>query len=131
MNGFSSLTTSDLILCSNLLQKDARDWEEMTNVPEHQALLKQRAADRRALADRMNAEVRTRDAQQRTPNYGTNTMKASITTNIVVTLVLSPEEAAWLHIVMQNPLHGQRYAEETNEDSDMRKKFFDATTPTT
>jgi hypothetical protein len=57
-------------------------------------------------------------------------MRTNITTSVVVTLVLSKEEAVWLHNVMQNPLHGQDHYEESVEDSEMRKKFFDATTPT-
>ena len=57
-------------------------------------------------------------------------MKTNITTSIVITLVLSKEEAAWLHLVMQNPLHGQQPTEESKEDAVMRYKFFDATSIT-
>lgn len=56
-------------------------------------------------------------------------MRTNITTSIVVTLVLSQEEAAWLHLLMQNPLHGQQPAEESPEDAEMRQKFWDATFP--
>ena len=54
-------------------------------------------------------------------------MRVNITTNIVVTLVLSPDEANWLNGVMQNPLHGQDPGTEPLDDKEMRRKFFDAT----
>lgn len=58
--GFDALRDGDLILCVNLLQADARDYEQMSDAPEHQAILQERAADRRALAARMKAEVERR-----------------------------------------------------------------------
>lgn len=66
MTGFEALKTSDLILCINLLQADARSWEEMSDDPEHQHLLKTRAADRRELANRMHSEVQSRDSSNNT-----------------------------------------------------------------
>jgi hypothetical protein len=54
-------------------------------------------------------------------------MRSNITTSIVVTLVLTPEEAAWLAGNMQNPLHGQTPSEESPEDAAMRRKFWEAT----
>lgn len=50
-----SLTDGDLILCANLLLADALAWEAMATEP-NDALM-ERAADRRALACRMKAEV--------------------------------------------------------------------------
>jgi len=57
-------------------------------------------------------------------------MRVNITTNIVVTLVLSKEEAAWLHAVMQNPMtvHSDPSTEHPT-DAEMRRKFWDATKP--
>lgn len=58
-------------------------------------------------------------------------MRSNITTNIVVTLVLSPEEAAWLHAVVQNPLHPDTHPDDENVlDKEMRRKFWEATKPT-
>lgn len=57
------LSTSDLILCANLLLADAREWERLTEAPEHQLLLKERAEDRRQLAKRMLAEVMRREGE--------------------------------------------------------------------
>lgn len=56
-------------------------------------------------------------------------MKVQTTTSVVTTLVLSQEETAWLHAVMQNPLCGPNDIE-LHEDAEMRRKFFEATTPT-
>lgn len=56
-------------------------------------------------------------------------MRVNITTNIVVTLVLSPEEAQWLHDVMQNPINCDIYEMESPQDAEMRKKFWEATQP--
>lgn len=63
MSGFDAMTDGDLILCVNLLHSDARDYEQMSDEPEHQAILRERAADRRALAARMKAEVDRRGAE--------------------------------------------------------------------
>ena len=65
MSGFDAMTDGDLILCVNLLHADARDYEQMSDEPEHQAILSERAADRRALAARMKAEVDRRAAERR------------------------------------------------------------------
>lgn len=54
-------------------------------------------------------------------------MKSTITTTIVVTLVLSKDEAGWLHTVMQNPLHDQNPHRESDVDRGMRQKFWEAT----
>lgn len=64
MGGFDAMTDGDLILCVNLLHADARDYEQMSDEPEHQAILRERAADRRALAARMKAEVDRRGAER-------------------------------------------------------------------
>ena len=55
-------------------------------------------------------------------------MRSNVTTSIVLTLVLSQEEAAWLHRYMHN---AATYGD-TAEDTAMRLKFFEATnhTPT-
>lgn len=57
MNGFEAMSDGDLILCVNLLHADAHDYEQMSDAPEHGAILRERAAYRRALAARMKAEV--------------------------------------------------------------------------
>jgi hypothetical protein len=44
-----------------------------------------------------------------------------------VTLVLTEDEARWLHDQMQNPLHDNDLATESLEDASMRMKFFNAT----
>lgn len=44
-----------------------------------------------------------------------------------VTLVLNEKEAHWLNGVMQNPLRDQTPLTESEEDSSMRIKFFEAT----
>jgi hypothetical protein len=44
-----------------------------------------------------------------------------------VTLVLTEDEARWLHDQMQNPLHDHGLASEPLEDASMRMKFFNAT----
>ena len=49
----------------------------------------------------------------------THTMKTYV-------LELNEKEATWLRGVMQNPLHNQSPAEETELDSRMRKAFFGA-----
>jgi hypothetical protein len=56
-SGFSAMKDGDLILCVNLLHADAREYEQMSDNPNDQPLLQARAADRRALAARMKAEV--------------------------------------------------------------------------
>lgn len=64
MGGFDAMSEGDLILCVNLLQAAARDYEQMSDKQEHQAILRERAADRRALAARMKAEVDRRGAER-------------------------------------------------------------------
>lgn len=64
MSGFDAMSDGDLILCVNLLHADARHYEQMSDEPEHQAILRERAADRRALAERMKAEVHRRGAER-------------------------------------------------------------------
>ena len=55
-------------------------------------------------------------------------MKSSTTTNTVITLVLSHEEAKWLNALMQNPLDPRIYPDdEPSADREMRIKFFEAT----
>lgn len=54
-------------------------------------------------------------------------MRTSLTTSIVVTLVLSKEEAAWLHALVQQP--DGEFAIEDPSDAYMRKKFSEATKP--
>ena len=54
-------------------------------------------------------------------------MRAIVTKTVAVTLELSKAEADWLHGIMQNPLHGQSLSTESQEDSEMRLKFFQAT----
>lgn len=54
-------------------------------------------------------------------------MQTQTTTSTVITLTLSPEEAKWLHAVMQNPMHGLDPHNEGREDAEMRQKFFLAT----
>lgn len=55
-------------------------------------------------------------------------MRSAITTSIVVTLVLSNEEAEWLNKVMQNPLHPDTHPDDENAlDKEMRRKFWEAT----
>ena len=44
-------------------------------------------------------------------------------------LVLTEQEAAWLHAVMQNPLYGIPESE-TTLDKEMRRGFFEATAGT-
>ena len=43
--------------------------------------------------------------------------------NITITLILTEEECTWLHTRMQNP----NETFETQNDAEMRTKFFDAT----
>ena len=52
-------------------------------------------------------------------------MNIEKTTTLV--LHLTPEEAVWLHGVMQNPLHTQDPHDEDQYDAQMRRRFFDAT----
>lgn len=54
-------------------------------------------------------------------------MKHSISQSIVVGLELTQDEANWLNSVMQNPLFNQTPDEESLGDSEMRLKFFTAT----
>lgn len=56
MNGFEAMNDGDLILCVNLLLADASDYDQMSNWPENQEIIRSRAADRRALAAKMKAE---------------------------------------------------------------------------
>ena len=65
MHGFEAMSDGDLILCVNLLHADARDYEQMSSdAPEATAILLERAAERRALATRMKAEVDRRGAER-------------------------------------------------------------------
>lgn len=51
-----------------------------------------------------------------------------VSTTIQVTLVLTAEEAEWLHGVMQNPLSEDcNPANEDPYDKEMRKTFYEAT----
>jgi hypothetical protein len=50
-----------------------------------------------------------------------DTRSTTATSN--TTLVLSPEQAAWLHEVMQNPMHDAENA----KDYEMRRLFWEAT----
>lgn len=50
-------------------------------------------------------------------------MESKVSKKVTVTLVLSEEEAAWLHALVQNPLVDG----ESEQDTEMRKKFFYAT----
>lgn len=52
-----TLTTSDLILCANLLLADARSYENMLRDGATHPVLEERANDRRTLARRLIAEV--------------------------------------------------------------------------
>lgn len=55
-------------------------------------------------------------------------MKSTVTRSVEVTLVLTKQEADWLHNVMQNPLFGQHVVcNEPKEDNEMRRKFWEAT----
>ena len=54
-------------------------------------------------------------------------MKTSHTKDVTVTLVLTEAEAAWLHVNMQNPLHGEHPEDESTEDRAYRHEFFLAT----
>lgn len=56
-------------------------------------------------------------------------MKSQSSITRVLKLELTEEETAWLHAVMQNPLHGQEPGQESREDEVMRSKFFNATMP--
>jgi hypothetical protein len=56
-------------------------------------------------------------------------MQSSAQTTKTTTLVLTEEEAEWLHRNMQNPLHGQHVILEDDNDAVMRMKFFNATQP--
>lgn len=53
-------------------------------------------------------------------------MKSTVTRSIEVTLVLTKQEADWLHALMQNPLTFPD-GKETPEDNEMRRKFWEAT----
>lgn len=54
-------------------------------------------------------------------------MKYEKRADITITLTLNEREAAWLHAVMQNPLHGESPARESEENKVMRQMFFTAT----
>jgi hypothetical protein len=56
-------------------------------------------------------------------------MESTISCQTTFTLVLNEEEAQWLRAYMQNP-HCP-LEEESDQDSKMRKKFFEAVTPKT
>lgn len=56
------MTTSDLILCANLLGRDAKEYDEMASDDEdYTSIAKARAKDRRNLRDMMAQEVERRD----------------------------------------------------------------------
>jgi hypothetical protein len=57
------MTTSDLILCANLLNGDARQWDSMAESASDKEPYIRRAERRRALALRMRREVERRDAE--------------------------------------------------------------------
>lgn len=57
MNGFDAMTTGDLILCANLLESDAKEYEGCKEFPKHFA------ASRRSLAQKMKDEVARRDRE--------------------------------------------------------------------
>lgn len=46
-------------------------------------------------------------------------------TSVEITLILTNDEAKWLMDMMQNPLHEQTPEEESAEDSNMRRTFFE------
>jgi len=56
-------------------------------------------------------------------------MKVVHNVSVVTVLELTPDEAAWLRAVMQNPItcHGVG-ATESSYDKEMRRRFFDAIT---
>ena len=64
MTGEFPMSTSDLILCSNLLQADANRWKAMATTTTEGAtaasIYASRAGDREGLAARMIAEVDAR-----------------------------------------------------------------------
>jgi len=54
-------------------------------------------------------------------------MKAERTTEVIVTLKMTAEEAAWLNAMMQNPIGYQDHETEGKQDFKMRNAFFEAT----
>lgn len=55
MSGFDAMTTGDLVLCSNLLEWDAQEFDGSKEAPKHYA------SSRRELAQKMRNEVMRRD----------------------------------------------------------------------
>lgn len=53
-------------------------------------------------------------------------MQVQSVVTVKVTLELNEEEARWLKITMQNPLHGDDPSTESILDSQMRRLFFNA-----
>jgi hypothetical protein len=51
-------------------------------------------------------------------------MKTEIKTTTKVTLSLTEEEARWLKSTMQNPLYGEHPADESDENKEMRERFW-------
>jgi hypothetical protein len=62
MNAFE-IETADLILCSNLLLADAREWEKMSAKPENAKIIEERAKYRRDLAAKLISEVNARQKE--------------------------------------------------------------------
>jgi hypothetical protein len=58
-------------------------------------------------------------------------MQVKTTATVQITLILSSEEAQWLHELMQNPLFGEHPGQEYQRNKAMRFAFFEATEPTT
>lgn len=54
-------------------------------------------------------------------------MQVNRTREVVITLVLTEEEAQWLHGTLQNPLNGVSLQNEDPLDNAMRRRFFEAT----
>ena len=53
-------------------------------------------------------------------------MKAKGLQSTIVTLELDLLESVWLKGKMQNPLHGQKYEDESQTDKTMREIFWNA-----
>lgn len=57
INGFDALSTGDLILCANLLESDAKEYEGCEEFPKHMV------ESRRSLARKLKDEVNRRDQE--------------------------------------------------------------------